>query len=207
MSGVWDFWASRYDSLWVQKVSLGPTREKLIVRLDGIMKGRERCSVLDMGCGTGQLLGCIRKAEFGSRVDYCGVDSSPEMIAVARSKYPDAEWRVADVASYEAGGRSFDAVICAHSFPYYPDKQEQLLRLYALVAPGGDLLLAQACQNSFYDTCVLGLVKLTTSKAKYLSRRQIGELAGGRLGEPAVERINPNPLMPSLDLFHWKKKP
>ena len=206
MKAIWDLWARRYDTLWAQKVSLGPTRAKIIARLREIAKGRDSCRVLDMGCGTGQLYGDIIASELGGIVEYCGVDRSEGMIAVARAKHPDADWRVADVAGFDSGGRRYDAVVCAHSFPYYDDKQTQLYRLFDLVLPGGDLLLAQACQNNFYDFCVLSLVKLTTSKAQYLSRSQMTALAGSRLGAPDIERINPARLMPSLDLFHWKKK-
>ena len=61
--------------------------------------------VLDVGCGTGHLTKKI--AESGALV--IGLDSSPEMIAAARSNYPDIEFRLADAANFKFD-ESFDAV-------------------------------------------------------------------------------------------------
>jgi ubiquinone/menaquinone biosynthesis C-methylase UbiE len=53
---VWDRLAHRYDRLWVQKVSLGKTREAVHQRLDELIR-KGKTTILDLGCGTGQLLG------------------------------------------------------------------------------------------------------------------------------------------------------
>jgi len=50
------------------------------------LAGQQSCSLLDLGCGTGNL--CCALAERGHRVT--GVDPAPAMLAVARSK-PYAE--------------------------------------------------------------------------------------------------------------------
>jgi methyltransferase type 12 len=54
MKSIWDFWANYYNKLWVQKYSLKPSRDKVI---DIIKKTKiKNGDLLDMGCGTGQLL-------------------------------------------------------------------------------------------------------------------------------------------------------
>lgn len=60
------------------------------------MEGRRVSSVLDVGCGTGYFFEFLRKNRIaGERAPrYLGVDCAPEMIAAARKKYPDAEFRV-----------------------------------------------------------------------------------------------------------------
>lgn len=52
------------------------------------------CSVLDVGCGFGDLYGFISGR--GIRIDYTGVDISSEFIEIARRTYPDAKFFVAD---------------------------------------------------------------------------------------------------------------
>jgi len=61
--------------------------------------------ILDLGCGTGHLSAQI--AEMGARV--VGIDSSAEMVAEARRKYPQVEFQVADARNFRLA-RSCDAV-------------------------------------------------------------------------------------------------
>ncbi|HEX2574110.1 MAG TPA: bifunctional class I SAM-dependent methyltransferase/glycosyltransferase family 2 protein [Polyangia bacterium] len=64
--------------------------------------------VLEIGCGTGDLLAALAPAEG------VGVDISPRMLDVARGKYPHLEFVVADAESLEAPaleGRTFDYVV------------------------------------------------------------------------------------------------
>jgi len=52
--------------------------------------------ILDLGCGSGQLTAAI--ADAGATV--IGIDSSPEMLAEARSHYPALEFRLGDAAHF-----------------------------------------------------------------------------------------------------------
>ena len=52
--------------------------------------------ILDLGCGSGQLTAAI--AESGASV--IGLDSSPEMLAEARSQNPGIEFRLGDAAAF-----------------------------------------------------------------------------------------------------------
>ncbi len=65
-------------------------------------------SVLDAGCGTGRV--AIELAHRGLEV--FGVDLDPAMIAVARAKAPELDWRLADLAEVDLG-RTVDAVVLA----------------------------------------------------------------------------------------------
>jgi SAM-dependent methyltransferase len=58
-------------------------------------------AILDYGCGTGSLLAFLRVR--GYRGDFCGQDISPEAIAVARDRFPDARFEVGAVAADTAG--------------------------------------------------------------------------------------------------------
>lgn len=61
--------------------------------------------ILDLGCGTGDL--SAQLAQAGANVT--GIDFSPGMIAVARQKYPQIAFFVADAHSYQSA-ETYDAV-------------------------------------------------------------------------------------------------
>src|SRR5437763_1255862 len=63
-------------------------------------------SVLDAGCGTGRV--AIELARRG--FDVVGVDLDPDMLAVARAKAPELDWRLADLATADLG-RTFETIV------------------------------------------------------------------------------------------------
>lgn len=69
-------------------------------------------SVLDLGCGSGQPIAC-HLLERGFTV--VGVDSSPTLISKCRSRFPKAEWIVADMRALSINQR-FEGVIAWNSF-------------------------------------------------------------------------------------------
>ncbi len=197
---LWDFWAAHYDRLWVQRVSVAPTRRALMAELDGLAPGR----LLDAGCGTAQLLDALQCT--GTQWDYTGFDASAAMLAQAARKHPAANLVHAGIMAYAAPA-PFDVVICAHAFPYFTDQPAALARLAGWVKPGGHLLLAQACTENAYDRVVLAGVKLTTSPARYRSVADLSALAAPLLGQPRrVIRLNRHPGVPSLRLLVWRKQ-
>ncbi len=199
---LWDFWATRYESLWVQYFSLEPTRCAIIRNIPF----RPNINILDVGCGTGQLLGDLKTHFNGTPFSYTGIDQSSGMIRAAHSKYPGGHFSVASATEFHAPNKTYDIIICTHAFPYFPNKEHVLQKLAALLTDGGILLLAQASMNNPYDALMLSVVKLTTTKAYYPSRRNMRRLAASSFSRPPAEtRISSNWLIPSIILFKWTK--
>ena len=94
-------------------------------------------SVLDIGCGTGELLRVARQA--GHTGWLCGLDPAPAMLAVAR-RQPDVEWVLGDAAS-AAWRQAFDLVVMTgHAFQVLVSDDEVRAALAAVrvaLAPGG----------------------------------------------------------------------
>lgn len=95
--------------------------------------------VLDLGCGTGQPIAAWFAAE-GFRVT--GVDWSEAMLAQARAKRPDGDWRRADMRSFDLG-EVFDGLIAWDSFFHLTQEEQRacLPRMAQHLAPGGSLLV------------------------------------------------------------------
>lgn len=110
-------------------------------------------NVLEVGCGTGQLTGWIAKQVAPGRVT--AVDFSEGMLAKARAKEIDAEFRVADACCDPLGEAAFDLVLCFHSFPHFRDQQAAMRNLTRSLKSGGRLLVMHfnsiAAINAFHD--------------------------------------------------------
>jgi SAM-dependent methyltransferase len=94
---------------------------------------------VDLGCGTG-LLAAAAAPEAGRVV---GVDPSPAMLEVARRRSGAVEWVEAGFLTYEHDGDPPQLVHSRNALHHLPDfwKGVALSRIYALLAPGGVLVL------------------------------------------------------------------
>lgn len=94
--------------------------------------------MLDLGCGSGQPI-ARHLLERGFAV--VGVDTSPTLIAKCRSRFPKAEWIVADMRTLSIN-RSFDGLIAWDSFFHLShDDQRAMFAIFRKHASSGALLL------------------------------------------------------------------
>jgi ubiquinone/menaquinone biosynthesis C-methylase UbiE len=96
--------------------------------------------VIDLGCGTGVLLGCLldHLDEDGT---VTAVDISERMIEKAKAKYQDDRVRflVADAAQIPVPDSSADRVLCFSAWPHFPDPDAVIQELLRVLKPGGRL--------------------------------------------------------------------
>jgi ubiquinone/menaquinone biosynthesis C-methylase UbiE len=95
-------------------------------------------TVLDFGCGTGRLSAWL--VGHGARVE--GVDITPEMVAVARTRVPQARFQTIEGATLPFGDGQFDAVVTAYVLQYYVAGDAAVPRELARVLRGGGKLVA-----------------------------------------------------------------
>jgi SAM-dependent methyltransferase len=64
--------------------------------------------VLDAGCGYGALLCCFQQAKLIDRINYLGIDFSPDLIELARYRYPGRDFAVMDLSWLPLPSNTFD---------------------------------------------------------------------------------------------------
>jgi 2-polyprenyl-3-methyl-5-hydroxy-6-metoxy-1,4-benzoquinol methylase len=100
-------------------------------------------TVLDLGCGPGWTSLFLARAGF----DVTGLDISERMIGIARQRADregaSAAFVVADMESFDLGGRRFDGVLLFDALHHCPGYAEVLRGAYRHLKAGGYLLLME----------------------------------------------------------------
>ncbi len=158
VKAFFDSLAERWDSLAVHP------REKLAYILDqaGELGGAR---VLDVGCGTGVMLGPLLE-RLGPEGRVLGLDLSPAMLARAGAKHASPRLGLveADFLRWESPA-SFDLIVAYSCLPHFPDYRAFFEAAAKRLAPGGRLLVAHSegreainrCHNGPADPISLGL--------------------------------------------------
>ena len=95
---------------------------------------------LDAACGTGRF--SVVLSERGHRV--VGIDSSPEMLEVARSKLPSGDFRPGELDDLPLADASVDVVVCALALTHVPDLAAVMAELARVTRPGGHVVISDA---------------------------------------------------------------
>ncbi|MCA9450020.1 MAG: glycosyltransferase, partial [Candidatus Omnitrophica bacterium] len=107
----------------------------------------ENATVLEIGCGKGDLLASLKPSRG------VGIDFSNAMIEVARSRYPDLEWKEMNVEGLELEG-AFDYVILSNLVGDLPDVQHAFEQIHKVCRPDTRILI------TFYNQIWEPLLKL-----------------------------------------------
>jgi ubiquinone/menaquinone biosynthesis C-methylase UbiE len=125
-------WAATYDRPGNPLI----TREQPVVweLLDAFPPGR----ALDAACGTGRH--AARLVERGHEVT--GVDGSPEMLELARTRVPEARFLEGDLHDLPADDGEFDLAVCALALGHCGELDGPVAELARVVRPGGAIVLS-----------------------------------------------------------------
>lgn len=97
--------------------------------LNQYLKTTEKEQCIDLACGTGRF------------TSFChtGIDLSPEMIEVAKAKFPDRQFHVANVLDTGLPADSFQAAICFHLIMHLDpiDLKQVLKETHRMLKRGG----------------------------------------------------------------------
>lgn len=97
-------------------------------------------SLLDLGCGTGEILKQLSQKYPDKQ--YYGLDLSSQMVAQAQQKLGNlAHISQGDSASLPYADASMDIILCLDSFHHYPFPVMVMREVYRVLKPGGIFLL------------------------------------------------------------------
>ena len=85
-------------------------RYETLLQIAGDLSGK---SVLDFGCGKGDLYSYIR--DRGIHIQYCGIDINENLIELAKNKYPEAEFHALDIEETDFN-KVFDVILICGVF-------------------------------------------------------------------------------------------
>lgn len=130
----YDRWAPFYDEPGNQLLEI----EQPIVReiLDSLPVG----VALDAACGTGRHTAYL--ASLGHEV--IGVDTSPEMLALARAKVPGGAFYETDLHDVPLADDAVDLVVCATALSHIADLGRALAEFVRVLRPNGHLVISDS---------------------------------------------------------------
>lgn len=114
-------------------------REQYLIILQK-MENFRFANVLDVGCGTGEILKRIHRRY--PEVSLTGVDISEKMLEVAKVKIGNkATLLWADAEMLPFSDATFDLIVCSDSFHHYPNPQKVLAEFRRVLKGGSNLLI------------------------------------------------------------------
>lgn len=100
----------------------------------------ENTSLLDAGCGDGRFMQFLKDQK--RFVNYTGMDFSPELLRIAKKKFPKEDFVEADMSS-DILPKRFDRILCCAAFHHIPGKtlRKKTLRNFSHMLKDEGLLL------------------------------------------------------------------
>ncbi|MCQ2983184.1 MAG: class I SAM-dependent methyltransferase [Treponemataceae bacterium] len=154
-------WFDEQAANWDDKAVYNPQKIHLFLDSANVRKGK---SILEVGCGTGNLIPFILERNVA---DITAVDFSPEMIVIAQEKFRD-DGRInimcADIMETHFS-KKFDSILLHNTLPFIADIPALLQHLKRQLVPFGTLCFAQ---DDFQHSCIshIDLAALMTQDFK-----------------------------------------
>lgn len=99
---------------------------------------KEEGNVLDIGCRWGDVTNEIYK----KNKNIIGIDFVPELIEIAKKKYPYINFKVGDVHKIPFGNESFNTIFCGEVIEHFANQEKAMKEIYRVLKPHGELILS-----------------------------------------------------------------
>ena len=108
---------------------------------------RENIDILDVACGTGVLFPYYLERNVKS---ITAIDLSPEMVKIAKSKFPQANVICGDAENIILD-KQFDAIMIYNAFPHFPEPEKVIENLSKALKTGGRFTIAHGLSKKELD--------------------------------------------------------
>ena len=151
-----------YDKFW--DFYSTPSYSKTLARINL----EEGSKVLDLGCGTGELLKILEDCFPSS--DLTGIDLTEEMLAIAKQKLSSrVELLLGSVTNLPFDSESFDWVIMSNTIGHLSDKKTALLEAHRVLKNPGRIVITDWTR----DFQSMNLVHFYTKLINYSQYRSL----------------------------------
>ena len=153
-----DNWSRKYDRSILQFLVFRQSHDMF---LKNILSDNAISKTLDVGCGTGEL--ALKLKQTKKELDVSGVDLSPEMVSIAKSKakylgYADIKFKVGDVGNMPYEDNSFDCITCAHSFHHYPLKKKAVKEMFRILKSDGRIMIIDGYKDGLLGKLIFDFI-------------------------------------------------
>lgn len=101
-----------------------------VVRLSALQPGAR---IADLGCGSGVFTELLRRRGYHAT----GIDISPKLVAVGRSRYPGLDLLEGDAENLPFASDSLDGVLLSGLVHHFPDPRLLAAEVHRVLKPGG----------------------------------------------------------------------
>lgn len=135
--------------------------EKHVLNVIAVKKKDESFSLLDVGCGRGDLI--AKLAAYFTKATFIGIDSNELSVSIAKQRsIPSGEFHCVKAGNFECAG-GFDVVICSEVYEHVEAPEDLLLHLSRYVILGGHLSFSAPSGWMFRSPRLYNIFKLIRS--------------------------------------------
>jgi len=137
--------AATYDRRWRRY------HAETFARVAHHLRSSQAPSILDVPCGTGELLRWLLPVVSDARI--IGIDGSAAMLNIAHQKWtgePRVRFQHGLAEALPCADASFDWVFCCSSLHYFRQPERVLAEFARVLKPTGRLLLLDWCRNPWH---------------------------------------------------------
>jgi ubiquinone/menaquinone biosynthesis C-methylase UbiE len=134
-------------------------------------------SVLDVGCGTGELERLVHERDPRARL--VGIDVTPQMLSVAREKFrdvPGVTFLLVQAEALPFASACFDVVVSCNMLHHVRAVDVALQEWTRVLRPRGQLIIVDWCRDAWH--CRLAHYWLRLVKRSYVKMYRARELCG-----------------------------
>lgn len=166
-----------YESPWLSELSKWHNR-KLIELI------RPSSSILDVGCGIGDLFGDLLKRT------QCvtGCDISPGSLQMANKLNPLAFAVVSDAENLPFRDKCFDAVVLKGALHHFPEIKKSLEEMSRVLIPNGSLIISEPCGDTRFVRFARNV--FSKDKEKYFGSEELANLVDPNFDICSCERVS-----------------